>query len=111
MPGNLKRKSKAMITTELIANIHAGISLILAAALLRTVHNGICIKRISQSFLYRTAFFLMALKLSHVLLPTEFKETVSSLFDMYLIGCAWLVTKKSKKPATVGKENSKNIIL
>lgn len=98
-----------MITTELIANIHAGISLILAAAVLRTVHNGVCIKRISQPFLYRTAFFLIALQLSHVLLPTQFKEAVSALFDLYLIGCTWLLTKRT--PEKQKSNNGKNIIL
>lgn len=94
---------------ETIINIHAGAGLILIFALLRAMHNGICTRKISEGFLYRTAFFLIGFRLAQILAPPAFQESASVLFDLYLIGCTWLLTKRT--PEKQKSNNGKNIIL
>lgn len=98
-----------MIMETILDNAHAATGLVLIFVILRALHNGICVKRMTERRLYFLAFFLIGFRLCQIFLPPTYQEGAAVLFDTYLIGAAWMVTrpKKQEKNST----NNKNIIL
>lgn len=94
----------------ILNNLHAGTGIALIIIIIRAMNNGICVARMTEKRLYILAFFLITLRLCQILLQPQYQEAAAVLFDGYLIGATWKITRpaKAEKPKT---ENSKNIIL
>lgn len=94
----------------ILNNAHAVSGLALIFVILRALHNGICLKKMTNRRLSFLALFLMGFRLCQIFLPPMYQEGAAVLFDCYLIGAAWMVirpAKQSQKDST----NKKSMIL